>query len=189
MLCFFRVSLHPVPSTSLSCCRYADVATTHYTDSVSDHPVLKDSSPKPYCLNLQERRMNHCSTVGSSGDEALVLVHLCLNSNEVSDRPTVSSLRPSDHSVLQSSAAPLLPIIWRIYKMDCRFIRRCQLQFCLLLSVPSTLTLASMVPSVHPMVSFLFPSFLVFDPWKIDYHLACGIFLHPWDLETSTKTC
>jgi hypothetical protein len=35
-----------------------------------------------------------------------------------------------------------------------------------------------MVLSVHLTVSFLFLSFLVFDPWKIDYllNLACGIF-------------
>jgi hypothetical protein len=46
-----------------------------------------------------------------------------------------------------------------------------------LLSVPSTPTLASRVPSVHPTVSFLFLSFVVFDPRKIDYllNLACGI--------------
>jgi hypothetical protein len=38
-------------------------------------------------------------------------------------------------------------------------------------------TLAILVPSVHPTVSFLFLFFLVFDPWKIDYilNLACGI--------------
>jgi hypothetical protein len=44
--------------------------------------------------------MNHYFTVGSSGAEALVLARLCLHSNEASDRPTVSILRPSDHSVL-----------------------------------------------------------------------------------------
>jgi hypothetical protein len=51
--------------------------------------VLKDSSPKPYC-----------PTVGSSSAEAPVLARLFLDSNEASDRLTVSSLRPSDHLVL-----------------------------------------------------------------------------------------
>jgi hypothetical protein len=41
--------------------------------------------------------------VGSSGAEDFVLVHLCLDSNWASDRPTVSSLRPSDYPVLLSS--------------------------------------------------------------------------------------
>jgi hypothetical protein len=93
-----------VPSTSLSRCRAADTtAPTHYTDGASDHPVLKDSSPKPYCLHLQERRMNRCSTVSSCGAEAPVLARLYLDSNWASDRPTMSSLTPSDHLVLLSS--------------------------------------------------------------------------------------
>jgi hypothetical protein len=33
------------------------------------------------------------------------LARLCLDSNEASDRPTVSPLRPSDHPVLLSSSA------------------------------------------------------------------------------------
>jgi hypothetical protein len=110
--------------------------------------------------------------------EGLVLARLCLDSNKASDRPTMSSLRPSDHSLLLSFAALLLPIIRHIYKMDRRFIRWCQIQFFLLRSVPSTPTLASRVLSVHSTVSFLFLSFFIFDPWKIDYilNLAYGIF-------------
>jgi hypothetical protein len=69
----------------------------------SDHPVLKDLSPKPYYPHLRERRMNRYSTVGSSGAEAPVLARHCLDSNKVSDRPTVSTLRLSDHPVLLSS--------------------------------------------------------------------------------------
>jgi hypothetical protein len=66
----------------LSHCRSADTtAPTRYTDGVVDHPVLKDSSPKPYCLHLQERRMNRYSTVGSCGAEAPVLARLYLDSN------------------------------------------------------------------------------------------------------------
>jgi hypothetical protein len=41
--------------------------------------------------------------VSSSGAEDFILVRLCLDSNWVLDRPTVSSLRPSDHPVLLSS--------------------------------------------------------------------------------------
>jgi hypothetical protein len=41
--------------------------------------------------------------IGSSGAEGFVLAHFYLDSNEASDRPTVSSLRPSDHPVLLSS--------------------------------------------------------------------------------------
>jgi hypothetical protein len=71
-----------------------------YTDGASDHLVLKDSSSKPYCSHLCERRMNRWPAVGSSGAEAPVLARLCLDSNEASYRPTVSSLRLSDHPVL-----------------------------------------------------------------------------------------
>jgi hypothetical protein len=47
--------------------------------------------------------MNRCFTVGSSGAEAPLLARLYLDSNEASDRPTVSTLRPSGHPVLLSS--------------------------------------------------------------------------------------
>jgi hypothetical protein len=101
MLCFSRVLVNLVPFTSLSRCRSADTtALTLYTDGVSDHSVLKDSSPKPYCPHLRDRWMNRCSTVGSSGAEALVLTRLRLDSNEASDRPTVSPLRSSVHPAL-----------------------------------------------------------------------------------------
>jgi hypothetical protein len=54
-------------------------------------------------MHFQGRRMNRCFIVGSSGTEAPVLARLCLDWNEVSNRPTVSTLRPSDHPVLLSS--------------------------------------------------------------------------------------
>jgi hypothetical protein len=41
--------------------------------------------------------------ISSSGAEDFVLACLCLDLNEVSDRPIVSTLRPSDHPVLLSS--------------------------------------------------------------------------------------
>jgi hypothetical protein len=94
-------------------------------------------------------------------------------------------------------------IDWRLPPMDCRFIRRCcpsrllsAIRLTLLKtgpsvhptvpwlspSVPTRLTIAPMlvieVSLVHLIVSFLFLSFLIFDPWKIDYllNLACDIF-------------
>jgi hypothetical protein len=41
--------------------------------------------------------------IGSSGVEHFFLARLCLDSNWASNRPMVSSLRPSDHPVLLSS--------------------------------------------------------------------------------------
>jgi hypothetical protein len=154
MLCFSRATVRSVPSTSLRCCIFADTSVlTLCSDSASDHPILNDSSPKPYCPHLRGRRMNRCSTVGSSGAEAPVLVRLCLDSNEASNRPTVSPLRPSVNPVLLTSlhllcnssgtsrnltigssgptdfAAPPLQFIWCILKLDRRIIQRCQLHF------------------------------------------------------------
>jgi hypothetical protein len=50
-----------------------------------------------------DRRFPLDQGVGSSGAEGLLLARLCLHSNKASDRPTVSTLRPSDHLVLLSS--------------------------------------------------------------------------------------
>jgi hypothetical protein len=47
-------------------------------------------------------RWTDASTDHGVGSEGFVLARLCLNSSKVSDRPTVSSLRPSDHLVLLS---------------------------------------------------------------------------------------
>jgi hypothetical protein len=103
--------------------------------------------------------------VGSSGAEGLVLVRPCLDSNWASDRPMVSSLRPSDHPVLLASlrflckTRPTLlenglsvhPTVLRVST-----------------SVPTRLTiaptLAILVPLVHPTVSFSF-FFFVSSTW------------------------
>jgi hypothetical protein len=180
MLCFSRASVHLVPSTSLSHCRSADTtALMLYTDGTSDHPMLKDSLPKPYCPHLRDRRMNRCSTVGSSVAEALVLACLCLDSNWVSDRPTVSQLRPSIHLVLltlllllcNSSGASRN---WTVGSSNgalaftqCTYSSDHCTDACYLGTVGSS----------DSVLSFLF--LLI---------LACGI-LHPWDLEMSTRTC
>jgi hypothetical protein len=105
--------------------------------------------------------------VGSSGVEDFVLAHLCLDSNWASDRPTVSTLRPSDHPVLLSSLLLLcnssgasrnwtvgssdgVNFVWPIaqctnytdamHRWYCRFIRRC-----LFFSFSSRLQLGSLL--------------------------------------------
>jgi hypothetical protein len=168
-----------MPSTSLSRWRSADTtALTLYTNGASDHPVLR--TPRQ---NLTVRIFE---TVGWTAAPPSVHPVLKLQSWRVS--VLIQTKRRIDRRCPHSDRR-----IVRCYyllqlfsfqsfdasKKDRRFIRQCQLQFCLLRSVPSTPTLASRVPSVHLTMSFLFLSFLVFDPWKIDYllNLACDIFL------------
>jgi hypothetical protein len=76
---------------------------TLYTDSVSVHPMLKDSSPKPYCLLLRDHRMNRCSTVGSSSATTPVLACLCLIQIGSPDRLMVPSNGLSVHLTLLTS--------------------------------------------------------------------------------------
>jgi hypothetical protein len=59
MLSFSKVSVHPMPSTSLSHWRSTDtIAPTHYTDGASVHSVLKDASPKRLCMLLRDCRID-----------------------------------------------------------------------------------------------------------------------------------
>jgi hypothetical protein len=114
--------------------------------------------------------------VGSSGAEDFVLTRLCLDSNWASDRPTVSSLRPSDHPVLLSSLLFLCNSSgtsrnWTVGSSDgVNFV--CPVVQC------TNYTDAMHQWYRHPTVSFLLIFFLVFDPWKIDYllNLACCSF-------------
>jgi hypothetical protein len=154
----FKASVHQVPLPRHIA---VEVLWQNCSDAMlrgaSDHPVLKDSSPNPYCMHLQERRMNRCITVGSSGAEGFVLAHLCLVQTWSSDRPTVQSNRPSVHPVLLSSRLQLnnssdATRMWTIGSSDGANSAGP------LRTVPSTPTLASRVPSVHPTVPF--PVFL-----------------------------
>jgi hypothetical protein len=106
--------------------------------------------------------MNRCSTVGSSGAEAPVLVHLCLDSNEASDRPMVSTLRPSDHLV------PCLRFFFSATRL--------------------TLLKKWTIGSSDGVFSFLSCSVLTLEKYTIfsNWHV---VFWHPWDLEISTNTC
>jgi hypothetical protein len=128
--------------------------------------------------------------VGSSGAEDFVLAHLCLDLNWASDRPMVSSLRPSDHPVLLSSLLFLcnssgasrnlivgssdgVNFVWptaqctnyidAMHRWYHRFIRRC------------------------PFFFFSF-SFLTLEKYTI-FSIWHVVFWHPWDLEVYTKTC
>jgi hypothetical protein len=95
--------------------------------------------------------------VGSSGVEGFVLTRLCHVQTRSSDRPTVRSNGPSVHPVLVSSWLQLCNSsdatrMWAVGSSDGANSAG------LLRSVPSTPTLASRVPSVHPTVPF--PVFL-----------------------------
>jgi hypothetical protein len=101
MLCFSRASVHLVPSTSLSRCR----SCWHNCSDALHRRCVGSSGAE----GLFAKTLLSASTRAS--DEPLsyrqfircwsfVWVRLCLDSNEVPDRPTVSSLRPSDHPVL-----------------------------------------------------------------------------------------
>jgi hypothetical protein len=127
--------------------------------------------------------------IGSSGAKDFVLVRLCLDSNWASDRLIVSSLRPSDHPVLLSSlllcnssgasrnwtvgSSDGANFIWpaaqctnytdAMHRWYHRFIRRYQF--------PS---FSSVVLTIEKQT--------IFSIWHV-------VFLHPCDLEMSTKTC
>jgi hypothetical protein len=105
---FSRVSVHPVP---LPCHIAVEILWHNCSDAIhrqcvgssgAEDPATK--SPLLVFTRPSDRPtlpLDQC--VGSSGAEGIVLARLCLDSNWASDRPTVSSLRPSDHSVLLSS--------------------------------------------------------------------------------------
>jgi hypothetical protein len=105
---FFRVSVHSVPLP-----RHIAVEILWHNCSDAIHwrcvgsSGAEDPAAKSSLLastRLSERPTLHLDQgVGSSGAEGFVLACLCMNSNWAPDRPTVSSLRPSDHPVLLSS--------------------------------------------------------------------------------------
>jgi hypothetical protein len=121
--------------------------------------------------NRPSDRLTLCLDQGvrSSGAEGIVLARLCMNSNWVSDRPTGSPLRPSDHPVLLPSSSdatkngpsvhPTVPRVW-----PC---------------VPTHPTIAPTLvfegPSVHPTVSSLLLFLLGFDPlfWHFCMWFSC----------------
>jgi hypothetical protein len=105
---FFQASVHPMPlprhlaikilwhNFSYAIHRHC-VGSSSAEDPATKSPLLAFTRPS-------DRPMLHLDQgVGSSGVEGFVLARLCIDSNWALDRPTVSSLRPSDHPVLLSS--------------------------------------------------------------------------------------
>jgi hypothetical protein len=106
---FSRSSVHPVPLPghvvvevlwhNCSDAMYRRcVGSSGAEDSALKSPLLASTRPS------DRLTLHLVQGVGSSGAEGFVLARLCMNSNWVSDRPTGSPLRPSDHPVLLSSS-------------------------------------------------------------------------------------
>jgi hypothetical protein len=159
MLCFSRASVHPVPSTSCSRWRSTDkTAPTLYTNGASVHPMLKTPQPSRRSLLAFMRPSDRPTLpldqgVGSSSAEDFVLARLCLDSNWASDRPTVSSLRSSDHPVLLSSLG-IGPSVHPTVSTS----------FCMLRSVPTTPMLCTDGTVGSSDSVFSFPFFAQFWP-------------------------
>jgi hypothetical protein len=158
---FSRASVHPVPlprhiaveilwHNCSDAIHRRSVGSSDAEDPATKSSLLASTRPS-------DRPMLHLDQgAGSSGAEGFVLAHLCINSNWASDRPTVSSLRPSDHPVLRSSLLFLCNSSdatrnWTVGSSDGPRVLPSEP------TRPTTaLTLAIWVPSVHPMVSFTF---------------------------------
>jgi hypothetical protein len=105
---FFKASVHPMPlprhlAVEILWHNCSDVIHQRFIGSSgAEDPAAKSSL---YAASWPQDRLmlSFDQGVGSSSDEGFVLARPCMNSNWASDRPTVSSLRPSDHLVLLSS--------------------------------------------------------------------------------------
>jgi hypothetical protein len=105
---FSRASVHPVPlprhlAVEILWHNCSDamhrrcVGSSGAEDPAAKSPLLAFTRPSDRPTRPLDQG------VGSSGAEGFVLVRLCLDSNWASDRPTVCTLRPSDHPVLLPS--------------------------------------------------------------------------------------
>jgi hypothetical protein len=102
---FFKASVHPMP---LPRHLAIEILWHNCFDAIHRRCVSSSGVEDPATKSslLVSMRLSDRSTlpldlgVGSSGAEEFFLARLCLDSNWASDRPTVSSLRPSDHPVL-----------------------------------------------------------------------------------------
>jgi hypothetical protein len=105
---FFKASVHPMP---LPRHLAVEILWHNYSDAIHRRCIGSSGAEDPAAKSslLAFTRPSDRPTlpldqgVRSSGAEDIFLMCLCLDSNWVSDRPTVSSLRPSDHLVLLSS--------------------------------------------------------------------------------------
>jgi hypothetical protein len=104
---FCQSSVHPMPLPRHIALRFSDTtAPTLCTDGSIGSSGAEDPATKSPLLAFtrpSDRPTLYLVQGVSSGAAGFVLVRLSLDSNWVSDRPTVSSLRPSDHLVLLSS--------------------------------------------------------------------------------------
>jgi hypothetical protein len=164
MLCFSRASVHPVPSTSLSRCSSADtIVPMLYTDGVLVHPVLKTLRPKRLCMLLRDRRIDRCFLLTKAS------VHPMLKNSSwrvcvliQAERRIDRRCPHSDRQIIRcywlccSSSATRPTLLENGPSVQLTVPRVSP-------SVPTRPTIAPMlailVPSVHPMVSFLFFSF------------------------------
>jgi hypothetical protein len=104
---FFKASVHPMP---LPHHLAVEILWHNCSDAIHRRSVGSSGAEDPAAKSslLAFTRPSDRPTlpldqvVGSFGAEGFVLARLCLDSNWASDRPTVSSLRPSDHPVLLS---------------------------------------------------------------------------------------
>jgi hypothetical protein len=170
MLYFSSALVHPVPlplhiavevlwHNCSDAMRWWCVGSSGAEDPASKSPLLASTW-------LLDRPTLHLEQgVRSSGAEVFVLAHLCLDSNWVSDRLTVSPLRPSDHPVLLSSL--LFPCNASTHLENGPSVHPTvpRVSPCVPTRPTIAPTLAIEGPSVHPTVSFLFLFLLGFDPW------------------------
>jgi hypothetical protein len=113
--------------------------------------------------------------VGSYGAKGFTLARLCLVWTWPSDRPRVSSLRPSDHPVLLS----LLLFLCKSSDATRKGIKLTPVVA--LCTKFSDSCFYGTIGSFDGGFSFDL-LFSLFSIWHV-------VFLHPWDLEMSTKTC
>jgi hypothetical protein len=189
---FFKASVHPMALPRLlvveilwhncsDAIHRRCVGSSNAEDPATKSPLLAFTRPSDRpTLPLDQG-------VRSSGAEGFVLARLCLDSNWASDRPTVSSLQTVGSFGAAVFAAPPLQLVRRIYKMDRRFIRRC-LGFHLVIQLVRRLHRRLLFGYRRFIRWWLFFSFLA-RFWPLIFSFWHVIFLHPWDLEVSTKTC
>jgi hypothetical protein len=102
---FFKAAVHPMP---LPRHLVLEILWHNFSNAIQRRCVGSSGAKDPAAKSslLAFTRPSDRPTlpldqgVGSSGVEDFFLARLCLDSNWASDRPTVSSLRPSDHTVL-----------------------------------------------------------------------------------------
>jgi hypothetical protein len=157
------------------------VGSSGAEDSALKSPLLASTWPSDRpTLHLDQG-------VRLSGAEGFVLARLCLDSNWVSDRPTVFPLRPSDHPVLLSSLLFLCNSSdatrkWTVGSSDGTY------GFTLYTNSSDDCTDACIWGIVGSSDGvFSFPFLARF--WPLFCSFLHVVFLHPWDLEMSTKTC